>query len=142
MNESNGFLLLDTHCWLWTEFGIADELPPATRHVIQEAAAQDRLLVSVISVWEIGLLESKGRVRLELPVREWVERALATPGLSLAPLTVEIALDSTRLPGEFHGDPADRILVATARHMGARLLTRDRRIIEYGETRHVRVMRA
>jgi PIN domain nuclease of toxin-antitoxin system len=67
------------------------------------------LLVSVISVWEIGMLESKGRLLLNLPCEAWVREALKTPGLTLAPLTPEIAVDSTRLPGAFHGDPADRI---------------------------------
>jgi PIN domain nuclease of toxin-antitoxin system len=88
-------------------------------------------------VWEIGMLESKGRLLLNLPCEAWVREALKTPGLTLAPLTPEIAVDSTRLPGAFHGDPADRIIVATARRLGARLLTRDRKLLEYGRKRHV-----
>jgi PIN domain nuclease of toxin-antitoxin system len=61
------------------------------------------------------------------------------PGLELVPLTPEIALDSSRLPAVFHGDPADRIIVATARSMAARLLTRDQRLAEYGRHRHVAI---
>ena len=77
------------------------------------------------------MLESRGRVQLSAPADEWVQAALATPGLSVAPLTPEIALDSSRLPGNLHNDPADRIIAATARRLGARLLTRDERLLDY-----------
>ena len=83
------------------------------------------------------MLEAKGRIRLGSPCQQWVEEALATPGLTLVPLTPEIALDSSRLPGDFHGDPADRIIVATARRLGARLLTRDEKLLAYGHGHHV-----
>ena len=83
------------------------------------------------------MLEAKGRIRLSSPCGQWVEEALATPGLTLVPLTPEIALDSSRLPGDFHGDPADRIIAATARRMGARLLTRDEKLLAYGRGHHV-----
>ena len=138
--ESGGALLLDTHCWLWMEAGRGEEFSREALAAIQDAAKNGALLVSVISIWEIGMLEAKRRLRLLVSVEEWVERALETPGLSLAPLTKEIALESTRLPGEFHGDPADRILIATARRMEARLATRDPQLIRYGEQRYVRVL--
>ena len=86
------------------------------------------------------MLESKGRVHILVPPDEWVREALAMPGLTLAPLTPEIALESTRLPGTFHGDPSDRIIVATARKMSARLLTSDEKIIQYGKQHHVAVL--
>ena len=108
--------------------------------MVERAAAQGSLLLSVVSVWELGVLEAKGKIRLRRPCEEWIREALATPGLSLASLTPEIALASSRLPGTFHGDPADRIIVATARSFGARLLTRDQRIAEYGRQRHVAVV--
>ncbi len=73
---------------------------------------------------------------------EWIRRALETPGLTLVPLTPEIAVDSTRLPGDLHGDPADRMLVATARHIGARLMTRDQPLLDYGRKRHARIVSA
>jgi PIN domain nuclease of toxin-antitoxin system len=63
------------------------------------------LLISIISIWEVGLLESKGRLDLNGDCEQWIEEALAMPGLSLVPLTREIALDCTRLPGTLHGDP-------------------------------------
>jgi PIN domain nuclease of toxin-antitoxin system len=133
-------LLLDTHYWIWLQSGAKPQLTPKIVRMIEQAAARGSLLVSVISVWEVGVLEAKGRIRLQWPCEQWVREALATPGLSLAPLTPEIALESSRLPGSFHGDPADRIIVATARSLGARLLTRDTKMIEYGRQRHVAVV--
>jgi len=97
------------------------------------------LLLSVISVWEVGLLDSKGRLDLFTPCEQWVREALATPGLTLVPLTPEIAVLSTRLPGDFHSDPADRIIAATARITGARLATCDRKMIAYARQRHITV---
>jgi PIN domain nuclease of toxin-antitoxin system len=135
-------LLLDTHCWVWLEFGHQDRFSRSGFVAFREAAERRKLLVSVISIWEVGMLEAKGRIELFMPCDEWIKRALATPGLALAPLTPEIALDSTRLPGDLHGDPADRILVATARRMGARILTKDRRLISYARQGHVRVIPA
>ena len=142
IDDRSGLLLLDTHCWIWIESGPREQLSRDGLSAIEQARRRAGLLVSVISVWEVGLLEAKGRVLLKMPCEAWVKRALAAPGLELAPLTPEIAIESTRLPGEFHGDPADRILVATARLMGARLLTRDRQIIEHGRQQHARIVAA
>jgi len=133
-------LLLDTHYWIWLQAGAADEISGKARKAIKGAASRGQLLLSVISVWELGMLEAKGRLRLQRPCEEWVKEALATPGLELLPLTPEIALDSSRLPAPFPGDPADRIIVATARRMAARLLTRDQQLLEYGRQRHVALL--
>ncbi|HVN06463.1 MAG TPA: type II toxin-antitoxin system VapC family toxin [Bryobacteraceae bacterium] len=135
-------LLLDTHCWVWLQSGELQRFSTGSVAAIERAAQSGLLRVSVISVWEIALLESKGRVQMHMDCMEWVRRALETPGLTLVPLTPEIAVESTRLPGEFHADPADRILVATARNIGAPLLTRDRALIAYGRKRHARIMAA
>jgi PIN domain nuclease of toxin-antitoxin system len=105
--------------------------------IIRNAASDGNLFLSVISVWELGLLESKGRIHLHTSCARWVEEALAMPGLTVAPLTPAIAIESSRLPGKFHADPADRIIVATARALGARLLTSDKNIRAYGRQRHV-----
>ncbi len=85
------------------------------------------------------MLEAKGRIRLKPSREECVKEALATPGLALAPLTPEIALESSRLPEPFHGDAADRIIVATARRMGARLMTRDQKLIQCGRRGHLAI---
>jgi PIN domain nuclease of toxin-antitoxin system len=109
---------------------------------VERAARAGQLCVSIISVWEIGLLESKGRLELNLSCAEWVEQALATPGLSLLPLTTEIALESSRLPGRCHGDPADRILLATAHITGARFMTKDEKLLDYSRQHHAKVVSA
>ena len=132
-------LLLDTHYWIWLQTGAKEQFTTPILKAIERAAAQGNLLLSVISVWELGMLENKGRIRLTSPCGQWVKDALATPGLTLLALTPEIAIDSSRLPAPFHGDPADRIIVATARAAGARLLTRDANLIGYGRRRHVAI---
>ena len=138
----DSLLLLDTHCWIWEQFGHTDRFSSLGRRLLERAAQNDALRVSVISVWEIGLLESKGRLSLKMPCSEWINQALATPGLSLEPFTPEIAIESSRLPGEIHADPADRILIATARITGAHLLTADEKLLRYGRTRHAHIISA
>jgi PIN domain nuclease of toxin-antitoxin system len=132
-------LLLDTHVWLWLVSG-AEPLRRSVLSAVEGAARRGRIRVSAISVWEVAMLEAKERIRLAKDCLAWVQEALSAPGTSLVPLTPEIAVESSRLPGEFHGNPADRILVATARLLGATLLTRDERILAYGKGKHVSVM--
>jgi PIN domain nuclease of toxin-antitoxin system len=122
--------------------GRSENFSATAKAAIQRAARGGSLLLSVISIWEFGLLESKGRISLSMPCERWVAGGLAIPGLQIAQLSPSIALHSTRLPGEFHGDPADRILVATAIIQSARLLTKDRQILEYGRKNHVNVLSA
>lgn len=138
----SGLLLLDTHCWLWAQLGLVRRLSQAALKAIQNAESEGGLRVSVISVWELAMLEKRGRLALPMDVRTWVEEALSKPGISVAPLTPEIAMESVNLPGELHGDPADRMLVATARMLGATLLTKDARLIRYSQQRHVRALEA
>jgi PIN domain nuclease of toxin-antitoxin system len=133
-------LLLDTHIWLWFAEGNATRLPPASVRKLDDARKQDGLLVSAISVWEIGVLHAKGRVQLSAPLRDWVNNALAPAGIGLLPLDAETASESTLLPGEGHGDPADRFLIAAARTKGVILATRDENIVEYGKAGYVRVL--
>jgi PIN domain nuclease of toxin-antitoxin system len=133
-------VLLDTHYWIWLQLGTANRLTEAVRLAVDQAGAAGALLISAMSVWEVAMLESKGRLELYSPVDAWIRNALATPGLSIAPLTPEIAIESSVLPSPFHGDLVDRIIVATASRMGARLLTRDEKIIEYGRKRHLALL--
>jgi len=135
-------LLLDTHCWLWAQLGITRRLSRSATALIREAESAGGLLVSVISIWELAMLEKRGRVALPRNIRSWIEDALSQPGVSVAPLTPEIAVESVHLPGDLHEDPADRMLVATARVLGATLLTKDHRLIEYARRRHVRAVEA
>jgi PIN domain nuclease of toxin-antitoxin system len=133
-------LILDTHVWLWMVEGDRSALPPAAIDAIEEAARAGAVRVSAISVWEVAMLEARGRIGLSRPVDDWVRAALRAPGISLLPLSPEIAVESTRLPGGPHGDPADRILMASARILGGRLATRDATILDYAATGQLRVL--
>jgi PIN domain nuclease of toxin-antitoxin system len=135
-------LLLDTHCWIWAQLGVTQRMSRAAVSAIRDAESEGGLLVSVISIWELAMLEKRGRIGLPRNIRAWVEEALHQPGVSVAELTPEIAIESVHLPGDLHGDPADRILVATARVLGATLLTKDERLISYSRRRHVRALEA
>lgn len=135
-------LVLDTHVWLWALEGAEAALSSDAVAAIEAASGRGGLLVSAISIWKVAMLEAKGRIALTRPVAEWVTDALRAPGVRLLPLTPEIAVESTHLPGSPHGDPADRILIASARVAGARLATCDRSILEYGQSGQVAVLDA
>ena len=131
-------LLLDTHAVLWLDNGAP--MAVAALDAIEAAATTGGVLVSPISAWEIGLLVAKDRFRLDLDPRAWFERFLALPGVRLTPLTVTAAIASSSLPAPFHADPADRLLVASARELGAPLVTRDAQILAYAEAGHLRAL--
>ena len=140
MTAAAPLLLLDTHVWLWFALGDAGRLAAPVRKKIEAAAHGGKLAVSAISVWEIGMLEAKGRIVLGAPCEKRVETALALPGMRLIGLEPEIAVASSRLPGDMHGDPADRMLAATARARDAVLATADERLVEYGKAGFMRVL--
>ena len=129
-------ILLDTHVAMWT---VAGELGRAAAEVVKGAATRGDLLISPISAWEIGLLASKQRIELIAPVGAYIRTLFSQPGVVTATLTPEIAVMSSCLPGTFHADPADRLLIATAAAYGAQLLTRDKAILAYAKaTKHIR----
>jgi len=129
-------ILLDTHASLWITDGT---LPPTVTKTIEDAAEREELLLSPITAWEIGVLVSKGRLSLAQSVGEYVRRLFGHPGFVTAALTPAIAAAATTLPGRFHADPADRILIATAAAYGAQLVTRDKAIHDYAKvTKHIR----
>lgn len=139
--EQTEKLVLDTHVWIWLMEGDSSLKGPVRRRI--EASSRDgKLLISAISVWEVGMLEMKGRITLAEDCAAWVSGALSAPGVSLMPLSPEIALASSRLPRGFHGDPADRIITASARSCGGTLVTADRAILSYAEAGHVRALSA
>jgi PIN domain nuclease of toxin-antitoxin system len=139
--ERSPALLLDTHTFIWM-FENASQLGVRTAEALDRAGWENRIAVSAITPWEIGLLVNKGRLKLGLEVMEWIRVSLAKPGVRLATLEPEIAVNSTRLPFEMHADPADRILVATARHLGATLVTADRALLEVARQGYFAVMDA
>ena len=121
--------LLDTHVLLWW-LDDRDRLSAAQREIINGVNNKAPLLVSDISLWEVAMLHSLGRIRLLIPLREWLDKAAAPPLVQRYGISPAIAAEVAALPASFHRDPADRILVATARVLGAALLTQDRRIID------------
>ena len=139
---SDSFLLLDTHVWIWIVEGMHEKLSRFWVEEIRAANQKARLLLSVISVWEVAMLEAKGKISLCMNCRQWVHSGLNDYGVELTELSPEIAIDSTRLPCGLHSDPADRIIVATARNRNATLVTADRAILEYSRAKHVRVVDA
>ncbi len=134
-------ILLDTHAFVWTVGGDR-RLGPRARASVEEAGSGEGVLVSAITPWEIALLVAKGRLQLGREVGAWLETALALPGIVLAPVEPAIAVDSTRLPGDFHADPADRLIVATSRHRGVPLFTADRAILSYAASGHLHAVDA
>jgi PIN domain nuclease of toxin-antitoxin system len=130
-------VLLDTCAVIWV--GNRDFLAPAALQAVRAAAARAELLISPITGWEIGLAcTARGRPLVLLPTPQaWLADLLARPGVRLAPLEPEAALNSSCLPGHLHRDPADRLLIATARELGVPLVTRDQRILSYAAQGHV-----
>ncbi len=125
-------LLLDTHILVWLMEDSARIGDPVHAQ-IQQAADEDRLSVSAITPWEIAMLVAKGMLRLGRDVADWLQAALVLPGIHLEPLSPAIAAASTRLLWEVHPDPADRIQLATARHLDATLVTADRQLLAFGQ---------
>jgi PIN domain nuclease of toxin-antitoxin system len=124
-------VLLDTHVLVYWVEG-AGQLVPLHRAAIEAASEAEPLLVSDISLWEVACLVGLGRLRPRLPLRDWLEAAVAPPLVRRVPISPTVTAEVAALPSTFHRDPADRIIVASARATGATLLTQDRRIIEAG----------
>ena len=134
--------VLDTHVWIWLVNGGPERLLAGAADAIRRASAESALAISAISVWEVAMLESKGRLQLQMECLEWVSEATRRAGIRIVPLSPEIAVASTRLPGKLHGDPSDRIIAATARHEGAILVTRDRALLAYAGQGYLRAIEA
>jgi PIN domain nuclease of toxin-antitoxin system len=132
--ERNDVIILDTHIWIWWVHD-DPQLPEQYKAYIQANEVED-LGISAISCWEIAKLVEYGRITLPHPVDIWLDKALNYPGVQLLPLTPAIAVESTQLPPPFHKDPADQIIVATARIYQCPIVSLDRKIREYGHVRN------
>jgi PIN domain nuclease of toxin-antitoxin system len=131
-------LVLDTH--VWKAYVEGSGLSAKVVKRIDAARAGGGVFIAAITVWEVGMLAAKGQIKLNGPTLAWVTEAVRASGVVVSPLEPAIAVDSTELPG-FHGDPADRMIVSTARHLAAVLVTRDTKILEWSEeTKAVRVL--
>ena len=131
-------ILLDTCAAIW----LAEDAPLARPALDLLAAAADAELstyVSPISAWEVGLLVARARLKLLITPQRWFQRLLEVPSIRLADMSPDLLIAASFLPGDPPRDPADRILVATARDYGATLVTRDRALLAYGEQGHIRV---
>lgn len=123
-------IVLDTHAWVWWVSN-PELLSIPARRAIDDARHRNELYVSTISAWEVAMLVQKGRLALSLDVRDWIARSEALPFITFVTLSNAIAVESVRLPDFPHPDPVDRIIVATAMSMGARLVTKDEKISSY-----------
>ena len=121
-------IILDTHVWIWW-INQDSQLPQKFSTYIQ-AEQMNGLGVSAISCWEVAKLVELNRLQLHITVDQWLSQAVQHP-IQLLPLSLEIAVGSSRLPGTFHRDPSDQIIVATARHYDCPLVTQDRLIRAY-----------
>lgn len=128
----NDLWVLDTHIWIRTLNGDPELNLPGFLQELERHAQAGWLRIADITLWETAMLSAKNRLKLSLPVLAWLDQALAMPGLSVVPVDARIAADSSFLPGEFHGDPADRLITATARVHQGTVITFDRAILAYG----------
>ncbi|HLW91101.1 MAG TPA: type II toxin-antitoxin system VapC family toxin [Roseiarcus sp.] len=136
---TNTHLLLDTCAVIW----IAGNQPISkeARDAIAAALEADEpVFISPISAWEIGLLVSRGRISLQMSAEKWVQQFLEAPGVNLADMPPHVLIASSFLPGAHPKDPADRIIAATAREYGYRVVTRDRGLLAYAEAGHCQAL--
>ncbi len=131
-------IVLDTHVLLWWVNDEGRLSKKALSAIEEEVRREDgQILISSISAWEIALLIAKGRLALTMDVGDWLRTVGKIEGVRFVPVDNEIAVQSVQLPGEFHPDPADRIITALARHLSIPLVTGDTRIRNY---RHVKTV--
>jgi len=130
--------LVDTHVWLWYALGDTRRLPPRLAERLTTLDKQRQLHLSVMSVWELAMLVAKNRIQLGCAINGWVDAFFERTRYQLLGVNIGVALDANALPGSFHPDPADRLIVATARHHRLTLITDDRKILDYGAQGHLR----
>jgi len=126
--------LLDTHIWIWWNTNI-QKLSNEIKDIIADPDNYEEILLSAISIWEFCKLLEKGKIGISTDPLDWIKMALDITGLRFVPLTPVIAYKSTSLPQPFHNDPADQIIVATAREENATILTKDQNILNYKQVR-------
>ncbi len=128
-------LLMDTHVWFWC-LSEPQRLSKGASDIIKRTPVGQRT-ISSISIWEFAMMAARGRIELKITPTEWLDYAIHETGLSVLEITPRVAVEACQLPGDFHADPADRIIVATARVHGATLVTKDRKILSYPHVKSV-----
>ena len=129
-------IVVDTHALIWWVNGDA-QLSARANTAIEEAQQATRVLVSAISIWEIAMLVGRGRIALAMDLDQWLSAVQGLKGVDVSPLSAQVAMQSANLPGEFHKDPADRLIVALAREQNAPVITPDQKIQRYTHVRWV-----
>lgn len=129
-------IVLDTHALVWWVAGDSQLSRPA-REAIEAEAQGGEILVSAISAWEVAMLAKAGRLALTMDAGAWLDTVAEVPAIRFVPVDVRISVHSVDLPGEFHKDPADRIIVATARHHSVPLISADLKIRDYPHVRTI-----
>ena len=123
-------IVLDTHIWIWW-ISNPEKLSTNAANAIETAVKENGIIISSISTWEMALLIKKGRLNLSIDVRDWVRKTENLPFVRFIAVDNTISLRSLSLPGDFHPDPADRIITATALTIAAPLVTKDEKIRNY-----------
>jgi len=123
-------IVLDTHVWVWFVSN-PELLSKRAKRSLDSAMEERRILISSISAWEVALLVANKRLRLTLDVTDWIAKSEMLPFIQFIPVDNSIAVKSVNLPQPLHSDPADRIIIATANAMGAPVVTKDKKILNY-----------
>lgn len=130
-------IVLDTHALVWWVNGEMEQRSLAASEAIESRRREGRLAISSISSWEVAMLVARGRISLSMDVASWLRRIETIEGVRFISVDNEIAVKAVELPGDFHKDPADRIIVATARKLGAAVVTADEKIRAYPHARTI-----
>ncbi|MFT4255806.1 MAG: type II toxin-antitoxin system VapC family toxin [Pseudoxanthomonas sp.] len=130
-------IVLDTHVLLWWASGMSGSLTAAARRAIAAEQKGGHIVISSVSTWELAMLVARGRVDLSVDTGQWLALVGQIEAVEFVPIDNDIAIGSVELPGEFHKDPADRLIVATARKLGAPLVTADEKIRAYPHLRTI-----
>ena len=123
-------IVLDTHAWIWW-LTAPEKLNSKTRKLIDRNLSNSDVRVSSISVWETAMLVARGRLNFAIDFPTWMNTVIAVPGVKFHPVDNVIAYQAVNLPGTFHADPADRMIVATAIGLEATLISGDQKIQDY-----------
>lgn len=126
-------IILDTHAWIW----YVTESEKFSINAFNQIKDTDVCGVSAISCWEIAMLISKGRLKLNISTKDWIYKALNFDKIELIPLSPDISIKSTELDNSFHNDPADRIITATALVFDCELITKDKKISNYSKVKTI-----
>ena len=123
-------IVLDTHVWVWF-ISNPELLSKAAKKAINVSMEQKAIFISSISAWEVALLAAKKRLKLTIDVTDWITKSERLPFLQFVPVDNSVAVKSVNLPQPLHKDPADRIIIATAITIGAPVVTKDKKLLDY-----------